>query len=370
MKKILYISLLFLTSLSYAQTRDTITTISDGSWTTTSNWDTGVVPDNDQTNNTDDLIITHNITLTDDLTVKSGTTILVEGCDTLYVTGNVSFNNGSSITVEDCAFLIIDGNVTNNNNSTNVVIDGTIIIGGDYDGGTGSELGGTGEMEIEGDVTTSGDATVFGSTTDCDNTTEDCDNGDADPLGDPLPITLLFFNVNNDDGVVRVEWLTQSENNSDYFEVLVMRDGVSWDLLTTTKAAGNSPSPKFYSVIDENPSYGYNYYKLIQYDYNGDYEIFNTVSNRYVSEKEKKGIDIWPNPSFNQNVNIELVGFKNEIILIVVVDPTGKTFYEKAVLSIEDNVIFVIDSKLENGTYLIIGSTRQELYRRKLIVCE
>ena len=240
-----------------------------------------------------------------------------------------------------------------------------------FTGGNGSALIGDGEMEITGTVTTDGNGTVFGSDTDCADAGT-CDNSDGCNLdcADPLPITLLFFNVNNDDGVVRVEWLTQSENNSDYFEVLVMRDGVSWDLLTTTKAAGNSPSPKFYSVIDENPSYGYNYYKLIQYDYNGDYEIFNTVSNRYVSEKEKKGIDIWPNPSFNQNVNVELVGFKNEIILIVVVDPTGKTFNEKAVLSIEDNVIFVIDSKLENGTYLIIGSTRQELYRRKLIVCE
>jgi hypothetical protein len=361
LSKTIFILLISVTQL-YSQARDSYTTIADGSWSDILSWDNGVPP-NDQTGNNDDLVITHNITLTGNLDLKSGTTLIIEGCDTLHVTGDVTFNNGSSIVVQICAVLIIDGSVTNNNNSNDVTINGTIIIAGDYDGGNGSELGGTGSMDIEGSVTTDGDGIVFGSETDC---VTDCDN-DA---SSPLPIKLLFFNVNNDDGVVRVEWLTQSENNSDYFEVLVMRDGVSWDLLTTIDAAGNSSSPKFYSVIDENPSYGYNYYKLIQYDYNGDYEIFNTVSNQYVSDKEKKGIDIWPNPSFNQDVSVELVGFKNEIILIIVVDPTGKTFYEKAILSIEDNVIFVIDSKLENGTYLIIGSTRQELYRRKLIVCE
>ena len=132
MKNILYISLIFLTSLSYAQTRDTITTISDGSWATTTNWDTGVVPDNDQTNNTDDLIITHNITLTDDLSLKGGTTLTIEGCDTLTINGDVSFANGSMLVVEDCAALIINGNVTNNNNSTDVEIDGYIIINGNF----------------------------------------------------------------------------------------------------------------------------------------------------------------------------------------------------------------------------------------------
>jgi hypothetical protein len=359
LSKTIFILLISVTQL-YSQARDSYTTIADGSWSDILSWDNGVPP-NDQTGNNDDLVITHNITLTGNLDLKSGTTLIIEGCDTLHVTGDVTFNNGSSIVVQTCAVLIIDGSVTNNNNSNDVTINGTIIIAGDYDGGNGSELGGTGSMDIEGSVTTDGDGS---SETDC---VTDCDN-DA---SSPLPIKLLFFNVNNDDNdIVRVEWLTQSEINSEYFEVLVMRDGVSWDLLTKVDAAGNSSTPKFYSVVDENPSYGYNYYKLIQYDYNGDYEIFKTISLQYINKKDKKDINIWPNPSTNQKINVELIGFKNEVILIVAVDPLGKIFYEKVVLSVDNNVIFVIDSKLEKGTYLIVGSSNQKLYRRKLIIYE
>lgn len=368
MKKIVSVIIFLIVSgISLAQPRDSFTTIANGSWSDILSWDNGVPP-NDQTGNNDDLIITHNITLTGNLDVKSGTNITITGCDTLYVTGNVTFNNGSTITVDSCAVLMIDGNVTNSNNSDAVSINGTIIIGGNYAGGMGSELGGTGSMDIDGTITTTG-GTVFGSESDC-SVAGTCDNSDGCNLdcGDPLPITLLFFNVNNDEGVVRVEWLTQSEINSSHFEVLVMRDGLSWDLLKTVDGYGNSFSPKFYSIIDKNPSYGLNYYKLIQYDYDGKYEIFNTVSLDYITENEK-GMYVWPNPTMiDDDFNVELVGFRNEVILIVVVDPLGHIFYEKAILSVENNIIFVIDSKLTVGTYLIVGSNKHELYRRKLVV--
>jgi hypothetical protein len=266
MKKLLLILLIFCGLLSYSQPRDTYTTTSGGSWVNVLNWDIGV-PDNDQTNGSDDIIITHHITLTDDLTVKSGTNITITGCDTLHVTGNVAFNNGSAITVEPCAVLIIDGNLTNNNNSTDVQINGKIIIGGNYDGGTGSELTGTGEMEIDGTVTTDGGSTVFGSTEDC---TVDCDNSDADPLGnDPLPIELVFFTVQHIEEGIRLEWLTASETNNDFFEIRRSTDLTDWDVIGTVKGAGNSSSPLMYSFIDNRPGTGYIYYQLVQYDYDG-----------------------------------------------------------------------------------------------------
>ncbi len=277
MKNFILILLTFITLLSYGQGRDVYTTTSAGSWVNALNWDLGVAPDNDQTDGSDDIIITHHITLTDDLSVKSGTNITVTGCDTLYVTGNVTFNNGSSITVDSCAFLIIDGNVTNNNNSTNVVINGTISIGGDYDGGNGSELTGDGEMEVDGTVTTDGTGTVFGSDSDCtvDGT---CDNtSDCNLDCGVLPIKLLDFNCYNDVNNIILEWSTASEINNEYFQLYKSYDGYEWFIVGIVNGSGNSSTTQYYSYYDIGDTKDDNYYKLRQIDFNGNFSESNIV---------------------------------------------------------------------------------------------
>jgi len=360
--------MLLVQQLCYAQPRDVYTTTSGGSWVNALNWDLGSAPDNDQTDGGDDIIITHYITLTDDLTVKSGTTILVEGCDTLYVTGNVAFNNGSAITVEPCAFLIIDGNLTNNNNSTDVVINGTIIIGGNYDGGVGSELGGTGEMEIEGSVTTDGGATVFGSTTDCDSVTEDCDNSNDDPLGDPLPIELISFDGEFDGDKIILEWLVASEINNSHYEMLQIYENGEIEIIGKINGAGTINNFKQYSFIVNNPKAGVNYFQLRQVDFNGDFKEYNIISVDVVYYKINKGVELFPNPTTQGDVNLELIGFKGETVLVIMLDVNGRIFYEKVFIVEKEGLIIGIESEIPKGMYLVVGSSKQKLYRKKLII--
>lgn len=269
MKFLLIVTILFFSLIGYSQPRTTYTTISDGNWIDGVNWDVGV-PSNNQTNGSDDIIITHNITLNGDLSVKTGTTILVEGCDTLHVTGSVEFSNGSSIIVEPCAVLIIDGNLTNNNNSVNVQINGTVIIAGDYSGGNGSELGGSGDMEIDGSVTTDGDATVFGSTEDC---ITNCDNSSDEPL----PIELISFDCELDGEDVNLKWVTSSEINNSHYLVEYSMDGENWGVINLINGVGNTNQITVYNTTHRNPINGYNYYKLTQVDFDGNYETFNTI---------------------------------------------------------------------------------------------
>ncbi len=356
-----YITLILFTYVGYCQGGNTHTSIGNGDWGNTSSWDTGLVPDNDQTNGNDDIIITHHITLNDNLTVKSGTNIIIEGCDTLTVNGNVTFNNGSSIHVESCAVLIVNGSVTNNNNSTNVIIDGKIVISGNYDGGTGSELSGLGEMDIDGSVTTDGTGSVFGSETDC---VSDCDNSGSNPL----PIDLLWFNGVYEDGETIIRWATASEINNDYFLLERLVDN-NWVTVTTKKGKGNSNVIVMYEYIDYSSEYGYNYYRLTQFDFDGEKEVFNMIVVFKPYDMSVKNMKIYPNPNISgDDINIELVGFKGEEILIIVMNNLQQIFFEKAVIVSEENTLVVINSKLPSGTYLVIGSERHELYRRKLII--
>lgn len=358
---LVYIQLLFFITIGYCQGGNTHTSVGNGIWGNTSSWDTGLIPDNDQTNGNDDIIITHHITLNDNLTVKSGTNIIVEGCDTLTINGDATFNNGSSIHVETCAVLIISGNVTNNNNSTNVVIDGKIVIGGNYDGGTGSELTGSGEMDIDGSVTTDGSGTVFGSDFDC---TVDCDNSSDTPL----PIDLMWFNGAYEDNQIVLRWATASEINNDYFLIERLIDGV-WDTVTTQDGKGNSSNLVMYEHVDYRASYGYNYYRLTQFDHDGEKEVFHMIAVFKPYDMMVKNMKIYPNPiPSGEDINIELIGFKGDEILVIIMNSLQQIFFEKAVVVSEENMIVVLNSNLPVGTYLIIGSERQELYRKTLIV--
>lgn len=72
---------------------------------------------------------------------------------------------------------------------------------------------------------------------------------------------------NND--VIDLEWVTASEINSDYFEVLRTGKQMIFETIGSVAAAGQSSSFEDYYFTDYEPYSGVNYYKLIEYDIDG-----------------------------------------------------------------------------------------------------
>ena len=109
----------------------------------------------------------------------------------------------------------------------------------------------------------------------------------TDPGGTALPVTLLDFNGHAHDNSNHLNWSTASESNSDYFEVEHSLDAYEWTSIGTVPAAGNSNMTLGYSMIHESPRFAINYYRLVQYDWDGVFEIFDPIAidNR---KKEKR----------------------------------------------------------------------------------
>ena len=96
-----------------------------------------------------------------------------------------------------------------------------------------------------------------------------------------LPIVLSYFNAYLTDGIektVVIEWETHSQQNNDYFTIYKSYDGYEWSELTKIQGAGNTNTLMSYTTRDESPRPGYQYYKLRQTDYDGNFEEFNPVS--------------------------------------------------------------------------------------------
>lgn len=99
--------------------------------------------------------------------------------------------------------------------------------------------------------------------------------------GNPLPVQLTAFDaVLTAERKVLLSWTTESELNSDYFEVERSADATYFERIGTVDAAGFSTHTLKYNLTDENPLNGVSYYRLKQVDFDGTFEYSNIRSVR------------------------------------------------------------------------------------------
>lgn len=116
-------------------------------------------------------------------------------------------------------------------------------------------------------------------------------------LSDPgmaLPVTLLYFDGKTDNGANIFNWATASEQNSDYFNLEWSENAENWTVIGTVNAAGNSNMNLYYSFIEPCPLPIVNYYRLAQYDWDGQFEMFDIIAidNRKPENRVVKYVDL------------------------------------------------------------------------------
>ena len=155
------------------------------------------------------------------------------------------------------------------------------------DNGSGAwvSLGGTGTAAPAGSITTNSFAS-FGSKFTFANTATGVN---------PLPISLLNFEVIPHENYATANWMTENEKNNHHFNLERSADGVHFESVGTMEGAGNSFSEKQYQLNDE----GFSeiktkvvYYRLKQTDYNGNF----TFSHLVAVKRKVEEVFIGPNP--------------------------------------------------------------------------
>ncbi len=113
-----------------------------------------------------------------------------------------------------------------------------------------------------------------------------------------LPVKLISFDAVKNNQTIDISWSTASEINSDYFDI--MRCGIDskWELISTVRAAGNSNKILHYAITDTSPRPGINYYKMVEYDFDGTQQESKvlSVSNPLVVLTH---LTAFPNPTSN-----------------------------------------------------------------------
>jgi hypothetical protein len=140
-----------------------------------------------------------------------------------------------------------------------------------------------------------------------------------------LPVELTKFTGYNDGDVNVLNWTTASELNSLKFEVEKSLDAINFTYIGERPAAGNSSLPLNYSLVDEHPIVGNNYYRLKMIDMDGKYEYSKIIIIKVneISTSNDGIVQVYPNPT-NGQLNIVYQASKDQKIILDVLNAIGQ----------------------------------------------
>lgn len=141
----------------------------------------------------------------------------------------------------------------------------------------------------------------------------------------PLAAVINSFDITNHPASVSLNWKTESEKETNRFEIYRSDDGTNFEYLTSVKALGNTNSGKSYFITDERPLSGISYYKLGIVSNSGETEYSDLKSvQRYLSADK---IHIIPNPA-TDHVSIGYTALHTESCTLTITDAMGHVVYQ------------------------------------------
>jgi hypothetical protein len=103
----------------------------------------------------------------------------------------------------------------------------------------------------------------------------------------PLPVEMLYFEGVGYETTNLLKWATASEQNSNYFSIERSIDGYDWKGVGQKESAGNSNEMIKYSYVDLFTNNSVVYYRLQQYDFDGQYKTYGPiVITNYQTDKK------------------------------------------------------------------------------------
>jgi hypothetical protein len=175
-----------------------------------------------------------------------------------------------------------------------------------------------------------------------------------------LPFSITGFTAEKKNSSVKLNWESNSEQNTSHFIVEKSIDGSNFSALQRVEASGNSSTQKSYTATDAKPIYGTNFYRLKMIDLDGKFTYSDIVAIKVNNDSYM--VSVFPNPVQNE-LQIQIPATVNAACIIQLQDISGKLIRQKTVqlnntlLSTSINV-----EDLGKGIYLVVvqyGDTKE-----------
>ena len=184
--------------------------------------------------------------------------------------------------------------------------------------------------------------------------------GSNDAIVNPLPVTLLNFDVEAFGDDALVTWSTASEENNDFFSIERSLDGVEYERIGTIKGSGTTHSVKAYQFVDEDLDAGVYYYRLKQTDFDGTTEYFRPDFVEIQGGDYSSDIILYPNPVMDSFIYLDpgsleaVTGSRFNIV-----DLNGRIVQtiesDDIIPQADGSLQFPLDSHCPPGIYVLVG---------------
>lgn len=176
----------------------------------------------------------------------------------------------------------------------------------------------------------------------------------------PLPVNLDSYSTSCENYLMEITWITASEQNSDRFEIMKSTNGKDWEFAVDIMATGNSTSPIEYTYTDADRAIGLTYYRVDQYDHNGEMEALFTVSSAKCSDIQEIRAQL------TSDQIIIYSSFKDQkIIDIGLYSTDGRAIYTKEGVSVpkgSQTSYKSLSQQLSSGMYYIRIIVDDDIY--------
>ncbi|MCB0507625.1 MAG: T9SS type A sorting domain-containing protein [Bacteroidetes bacterium] len=172
----------------------------------------------------------------------------------------------------------------------------------------------------------------------------------------PLPVELTSFTGYNDGNKNVLNWTTASELNTSKF--IVERAAANTGTFVSIgerPAAGNSSQPLNYTLDDNAPIQGENYYRLKIVDLDGSYKYSQTIliniTNQVQYENEIVGV--FPNPTHDM-INVDYVASNKSTVTLRIYDALGQEMMKTKQDVLKGSQLVKLDvATFAKGVYII-----------------
>ena len=179
----------------------------------------------------------------------------------------------------------------------------------------------------------------------------------------PLPVSLLSFNAQYENGISNLKWQTASETNNNYFNIERSLNGADWTIIGKVDGHNTSYVLNTYNFTDNlqgiTPN-GAIYYRLKQVDFNENFTYSNIADIEFANSGNS--FSLYPNPAKGL-INIIMNSANDAMITFKITDMTGREIICNTLSgSALQNIIDV--SALNPGPYFFVANNCKEQITR------
>ncbi|MCF0057047.1 metallophosphoesterase [Dyadobacter sp. CY356] len=197
-------------------------------------------------------------------------------------------------------------------------------------------------------------------------------------VASPLPVKLISFSAAADaSNVVMLKWSTEFENQFAFFQVERSVNAKDFTDIGHVKGSENSSQTKSYEFSDPTGKTVFTadsiYYRLKMVDLSGKFEYSRVAAvklKEIILATEPNvpfDIEIVPNPSVQEDIQVRLTGQERGSALISVIDISGKVILTKTVL-LSKNLTHILPKGISKGVYFLKAVIGNRTVTKKFMI--